>query len=292
MMNRVFAVISPHFEDLQPRLGFLVHCQTDCPPAQPDSRDAPDSNIGADCNAHVMSWRSPPAAQLCKACLIALLNVWLQQRQPQHLSLGMLWQILHLVDYEDLAGSSKACSLALTSGALNNADLIRLVFDRLDGDNASRMSAAFLSALTGRRSPHFEDLPRLGFLVHCQTDSLLPSLTPEMLQTATSARTATHTTSCRGAPHLLRSSVSVSHSIVSAARRISRWAQPVAPTAAASAPVFGNASASSPSRGLRRPRGLLKTCSFEALDLLSASQVAQLTLNSGAEQRESDRPGL
>ncbi|KAL0163516.1 hypothetical protein M9458_039297, partial [Cirrhinus mrigala] len=29
----------------EPRVGFLVHRQTDSPPAQPDARDAPDSNV-------------------------------------------------------------------------------------------------------------------------------------------------------------------------------------------------------------------------------------------------------
>ncbi|KAL0163517.1 hypothetical protein M9458_039302, partial [Cirrhinus mrigala] len=36
----------PSFRRLrEPRVAFLVHRQTDSPPAQPDSRDAPDGNI-------------------------------------------------------------------------------------------------------------------------------------------------------------------------------------------------------------------------------------------------------
>ncbi|KAF4094493.1 hypothetical protein G5714_024626 [Onychostoma macrolepis] len=45
MMNRSSPSSALILKTSQPRLGFLVHCQTDCPPAQPDSRDAPDSNI-------------------------------------------------------------------------------------------------------------------------------------------------------------------------------------------------------------------------------------------------------
>lgn len=47
----------------------------------------------------------------------------------------------------DLLSASQVAQLAARSGALNNADLIRLVFDRLDGDNALQDVGEFLTAL-------------------------------------------------------------------------------------------------------------------------------------------------
>lgn len=47
----------------------------------------------------------------------------------------------------DLLSASQVAQLAAQSGALNNTDLIRLVFDRLDGDNALQDVGEFLTAL-------------------------------------------------------------------------------------------------------------------------------------------------
>lgn len=44
--------------------------------------------------------------------------------------------------------ASQVAQLTLNSGALNNADLIGLVFDRLDAGNAFRDVDEFLAALT------------------------------------------------------------------------------------------------------------------------------------------------
>lgn len=48
----------------------------------------------------------------------------------------------------DLLSASQVAQLTLSSGALNNADLIGLVFDRLEGGNAFQHVDEFLSALT------------------------------------------------------------------------------------------------------------------------------------------------
>ncbi|KAK9954017.1 hypothetical protein ABG768_016128, partial [Culter alburnus] len=109
----------------------------------------------------------------------------------------------------DLLSASQVAQLAAQSGALNNADLIRLVFDRLDGDNALQDVGEFLTALLRTSqaldinpvvrdimmnrafailSLHFED-----FEIHdwvswftVKLVPLLPSLTAEMLQRVTS----------------------------------------------------------------------------------------------------------
>ncbi|KAF4094494.1 hypothetical protein G5714_024627 [Onychostoma macrolepis] len=102
-------------------------------------------------------------------------STWLQQRQPQHLSLGMLWQILHLRDYEDPRGSSKASQpLTRTPQALDINPVVRDIM----------MNRVFAVV-----SPHFEDFGSHDWVswFTVKLIPLLPSLTPEMLQTATSS---------------------------------------------------------------------------------------------------------
>lgn len=48
----------------------------------------------------------------------------------------------------DLLSASQVAQLTLTSGALNNADLITMVFERLDGSNAFQDVDQFLTVLT------------------------------------------------------------------------------------------------------------------------------------------------
>jgi hypothetical protein len=48
----------------------------------------------------------------------------------------------------DLLSASQVAQLTLNSGALNNANLIALVFDRLDGDDAFQDVDEFLTALS------------------------------------------------------------------------------------------------------------------------------------------------
>ncbi|XP_050976411.1 uncharacterized protein LOC127171648 [Labeo rohita] len=105
--------------------------------------------------------------------------------------------------------ASQVAQLTLNSGALNNADLIGLVFDRLDAGNAFRDVDEFLAALTRTPqavdispvvrdimmnqvfaviSPHLEDFGSQEWVswFTVKLTPLLPSLTPEMLQTVTS----------------------------------------------------------------------------------------------------------
>ncbi|KAK9954029.1 hypothetical protein ABG768_016140 [Culter alburnus] len=109
----------------------------------------------------------------------------------------------------DLLSASQVAQLAAQSGALNNADLIRLVFDRLDGDNALQDVGEFLTALLRTSqaldinpvvrdimmnrtfailSLHFEDFESHDWVswFTVKLVPLLPSLTAEMLQRVTS----------------------------------------------------------------------------------------------------------
>ncbi|KAK9954023.1 hypothetical protein ABG768_016134 [Culter alburnus] len=281
------------------------------------------------------------------------LNLQYQHQQPQHLSLGMLWQILHLrglrgparahrglrqckwpaalyscssesfgqtmlfstklpfspLQFEalDLLSASQVAQLAAQSGALNNADLIRLVFDRLDGDNALQDVGEFLTALLRTSqaldinpvvrdimmnrafailSLHFEDFESHDWVswFTVKLVPLLPSLTAEMLQRVTSYTDcdAYHVivfeqmTSLRQqelTPVLLgylkqRRASGSTCSTNSSNLSTCLWA------------CFGKFSIYVDYEDLR---GLIEGFgSFEALDLLSASQVAQLAAQSGA----------
>ncbi|XP_073792219.1 uncharacterized protein [Danio rerio] len=109
----------------------------------------------------------------------------------------------------DLLSASQVAQLTLTSGALNNADLITMVFERLDGSNAFQDVDQFLTVLTQTSqvlniSPVVRDIMmngtfqiiRLYFAEFTSYDwiswftlklsPVLSSLTAEMLQTVTS----------------------------------------------------------------------------------------------------------
>ncbi|KAK2909588.1 hypothetical protein Q8A67_005425 [Cirrhinus molitorella] len=213
----------------------------------------------------------------------------------------------------DLLSASQVAQLTLQSGALNNVHLMEMVFDRLEDGNAFHDIEEFLEALTRSSqdldinpvvrdimmnrtftiiSLHFAD-----FLSHdwvswftVKLVPLLPSLTAEMLQTVTA------NTDCN-AYHVIVGALSSvfdqmtslrqqeltpvmvfylkqhrpwSSSCGSSTSSLSAWLEE----------SFGKFSIYVDYKDLRDLHTGFD--GFESLDLLSASQVAQLTLQSGA----------
>ncbi|RXN29931.1 putative threonine-rich GPI-anchored glyco isoform X2 [Labeo rohita] len=275
MMNRTFTIISLHSPTPELRLGFLVHGETGSSPPQLDCRDAPDSN-----SKHRL------------------------QRIPRHF------------ESLDLLSASQVAQLTLHSGALNNAHLMEMVFDRLEGGNSFQDVEEFLEALSRSSqdldinpvvrdimmnrtfaiiSLHFADFLSYDWVswFTVKLVPLLPRLTAEMLQTVTA------NTDCN-AYHVIVGALSsvfgqmtslrqqeltqvmlgylkqhhpwskVSSTCGSSTSSLSAWLEE----------SFGKFSIYVDYKDLRD----LNTGfdSFESLDLLSASQVAQLPLHSGA----------
>ncbi|RXN26696.1 putative threonine-rich GPI-anchored glyco isoform X2 [Labeo rohita] len=213
----------------------------------------------------------------------------------------------------DLLSTSQVAQLTLGSGALNSAALINMVFERLENGNSFQNAEEFFVALTQTSqdldinpvvrdimmnrtfaiiSLHFADFATDDWVswFTVKLTLLLPSLTAEMLQTATShtdcgeyhiivgalSSVFDHMTSLRQqelAPVLLgylkqrRASGSTCGSDTSS---LSAWLEE----------SFGKFSIYVDYKDLREINTGFD--SFEALDLLSTSQVAQLTLGSGA----------
>ncbi|RXN08375.1 putative threonine-rich GPI-anchored glyco isoform X2 [Labeo rohita] len=332
MMNRVFAVISPLC--LGAKRGVLVHS----PPAQPDARNAPDSNVERGLRRIPRHRRGPEqrlrAADLAETAAAHPSLVGLPEAEPViggSLS-TCLWACFGkfsiYVDYEDLRGliegfgsfealdlmsASQVAQLTLNSGALNNADLIGLVFDRLDAGNAFRDVDEFLAALTRTPqavdispvvrdimmnqvfaviSPHLEDFGSQEWVswFPVKLTPLLPSLTPEMLQTVTSKADC-------DAYHVIVGALSSVFEQLTSQRQ--RELAPVLLAYLKQSKASGSTCGSNSSSlstclwqcfgrfsiyvDYEDLRGLFEGFgSFEALDLLSASQLAQLTLSSGA----------
>ncbi|KAL1246815.1 hypothetical protein QQF64_034818 [Cirrhinus molitorella] len=374
MMNRVFAIISPRFEDFGSQewvSWFTAKLIPLLPSLTPEMLRTVTSN--ADCDAYhvivgALSSVFEQLTSLRRQELTPVLLAYLKQSQASGSTCGSnsssslgacLWRCFGrfsiYVDYDDLRGlfegfgsfealdllsASQLAQLTLSSGALNNADLIGLVFDRLDGDNAFQDVDGFLAALTrtpqvrfhhrdGRHarvsstagqknpkglcdaldinpvvrdimmnrvfaiiSPRFEDFGSQEWVswFTVKLIPLLPSLTPEML------RTVTPKADC-DAYHVIVGALSSVFERLTSLRR-----QELTPVLLA---YLKQSQASGSTCGSNS--GSLSTClwvcfgkfsvyvdyedlrgliegfgSFEALDLLSASQVAQLTLSSGA----------
>ncbi|XP_073792220.1 uncharacterized protein [Danio rerio] len=213
----------------------------------------------------------------------------------------------------DLLSASQVAQLTLTSGALNNADLITMVFERLDGSNAFQDVDQFLTVLTQTSqvlniSPVVRDIMmngtfqiiRLYFAEFTSYDwiswftlklsPVLPSLTAEMLQTVTSY------TDCN-AYHIIVGALSSHFEQMTSLRQQELTAVLLGylKQSQASGSTCGSVT-SSLSVWLEESFGKFSVYvdyqdlralneafgSFQALNLLSASQVAQLTLTSGA----------
>ncbi|RXN08378.1 hypothetical protein ROHU_035126 [Labeo rohita] len=346
MMNQVFAVISPHLEDFGSQewvSWFTVKLTPLLPSLTPEMLQTVTSK--ADCDAYhvIVGALSSVFEQLTSQRqreLAPVLLAYLKQSKASGSTCGSnssslstcLWQCFGrfsiYVDYEDLRGlfegfgsfealdllsASQLAQLTLSSGALNNADLIGLVFDRLDGDNAFQDVDGFLAALTRTPqaldinpvvrdimmnrvfaviSPHLEGFGSQEWVswFTVKLIPLLPSLTPEMLQTVTS------NADC-DAYHVIVGALSSVFEQLTSLRQ--RQLTPVLLAYLKQSQASGSTCGSN--------SGSLSTClwacfgkfsiyvdyedlrgliegfgSFEALDLMSASQVAQLTLNSGA----------
>ncbi|KAF4094544.1 hypothetical protein G5714_024740 [Onychostoma macrolepis] len=345
MMNRTFTIISLHFA------GFLSHDWVSwftvklnplLPSLTAEMLQTVTSNT--DCNAYhiivgalssvfdqMTSLRqqeltrimlgylkqSHPWSKFSSTCGsgTSSLSAWLEQ------SFG---KFSIYVDYEDLRdlntgfdssldllSVSQVAQLTLHSGALNNAHLIEMVFDRLEGDNSFQDIEEFLEALsqTSQRldiNPVVRDimmnrtftiisLDFAGFLSHdwvswftVKLVPLLPSLTAEMLQTVTS------NTDCN-AYHIIVGALSSVFDQMTSLRQqeLTRimlgylkqshpWSSTCGSgTSSLSAWLeqsFGKFSIYVDYEDLRD----LNTGFDSSLDLLSVSQVAQLTLHSGA----------
>ncbi|KAL1246817.1 hypothetical protein QQF64_034820 [Cirrhinus molitorella] len=182
MMNRVFAIISPRFEDFGSQewvSWFTAKLIPLLPSLTPEMLRTVTSN--ADCDAYhvivgALSSVFEQLTSLRRQELTPVLLAYLKQSQASGSTCGSnsssslgacLWRCFGrfsiYVDYDDLRGlfegfgsfealdllsASQLAQLTLSSGALNNADLIGLVFDRLDGDNAFQDVDGFLAALT------------------------------------------------------------------------------------------------------------------------------------------------
>ncbi|RXN29932.1 putative threonine-rich GPI-anchored glyco isoform X2 [Labeo rohita] len=213
----------------------------------------------------------------------------------------------------DLLSASQVAQLTLHSGALNNAHLMEMVFDRLEGGNSVQDVEEFLEALSRSSqdldinpvvrdimmnrtftiiSLHFADFLSYDWVswFTVKLVPLLPSLTAAMLQTVTA------NTDCN-AYHVIVGALSsvfgqmtslrqqeLTQVMLGYLKQHHPWSSTCgSSTSSLSAWLeesFGKFSIYVDYKDLRD----LNTgfASFESLDLLSASQVAQLTLHSGA----------
>ncbi|KAK9954014.1 hypothetical protein ABG768_016125 [Culter alburnus] len=347
MMNRAFAILSLHFEDFESHdwvSWFTVKLVPLLPSLTAEMLQRVTSYT--DCDAYhvivgALSSVFEQMTSLRQQELTPVLLGYLKQRRASGSTCSTnssnlstcLWACFGkfsiYVDYEDLRGliegfgsfealdllsASQVAQLAAQSGALNNADLIRLVFDRLDGDNALQDVGEFLTALLRTSqaldinpvvrdimmnrafailSLHFEDFESHDWVSWFTVKllPLLPSLTAEMLQRVTSY------TDC-DAYHVIVGALSSVFEQMTSLRQ-----QELTPVllgylkqrrASGSTCSFNRGSSLSTCLwacfgkfsiyvDYEDLRGLIEGFgSFEALDLLSASQVAQLAAQSGA----------
>ncbi|XP_042571974.1 uncharacterized protein LOC109071419 [Cyprinus carpio] len=347
MMNRTFTIISLHFADFLSHdwlSWFTVKLVPLLPSLTAEMLHTVTSNT--DCNAYhvivvALSSVFDQMASLRQQELAPVLLGYLKQRHASGSPCGSDTSSLSAwfeesfgkfsiyVDYNDLreinAGfdsfesldllsASQVAQLTLHSGALNNAHLIEMVFDRLEGGNSFQDIEEFLEALSRTSqdldinpvvrdimmnrtftiiSLHFADFLShdwLSWFTVIELVPLLPSLTAEMLHTVTS------NTDCN-AYHVIVVALSSVFDQMTSLRK-----QELAPVLlgylkqrhASGSPCgsdtsslsawfeesFGKFSIYVDYNDLREINAGFD--SFESLDLLSASQVAQLTLHSGA----------
>ncbi|KAK9954011.1 hypothetical protein ABG768_016122 [Culter alburnus] len=348
MMNRAFAILSLHFEDFESHdwvSWFTVKLVPLLPSLTAEMLQRVTSYT--DCDAYhvivgALSSVFEQMTSLRQQELTPVLLGYLKQRRASGSTCSFnrgsslstcLWACFGkfsiYVDYEDLReliegfgsfealdllSASQVAQLAAQSGALNNADLIRLVFDRLDGDNALQDVGEFLTALLRTSqaldinpvvrdimmnrafailSLHFEDFESHDWVswFTVKLVPLLPSLTAEMLQRVTSY------TDC-DEYHVIVGALSSVFEQMTSLRQ-----QELTPVLLG---YLKQRRASGATCSFNRGSSL-STClwacfgkfsiyvdyedlheliegfgSFEALDLLSASQVAQLAAQSGA----------
>ncbi|KAK9954026.1 hypothetical protein ABG768_016137 [Culter alburnus] len=346
MMNRAFAILSLHFEDFESHdwvSWFTVKLVPLLPSLTPEMLQRVTSYT--DCDAYhvivgALSSVFEQMTSLRQQELTPVLLGYLKQRRASGSTCSTnssnlstcLWACFGkfsiYVDYEDLRGliegfgsfealdllsASQVAQLAAQSGALNNADLIRLVFDRLDGDNALQDVGEFLTALLRTSqaldinpvvrdimmnrafailSLHFEDFESHDWVswFTVKLVPLLPSLTAEMLQRVTSY------TDC-DAYHVIVGALSSVFEQMTSLRQ--QELTPVLLGYLKQRRASGSTCSTNSSNlstclwacfgkfsiyvDYEDLRGLIEGFgSFEALDLLSASQVAQLAAQSGA----------
>nr|XP_055048721.1 uncharacterized protein LOC129433983 [Misgurnus anguillicaudatus] len=213
----------------------------------------------------------------------------------------------------DSLGASQVAKLLVESGGLNNPDMITMVFDHLENGDAFQYVNDFLAGLTQNSqaleihpvvrdimmnrtfaiiSLHFTEFLREDWVswFTVKLILLLPSITPEMLQTATSYGDciAFHTI-VEGLSSVcdqmsLERQQELTLVLVDQLKQISGSGSTCgSDTSSLRAWLvvnFGNFSVYVAFQDLLLLNANFSN--FEALDLLSASQVAQLTVNSGA----------
>ncbi|KAK9954015.1 hypothetical protein ABG768_016126 [Culter alburnus] len=282
MMNRAFAILSLHFEDFESHdwvSWFTVKLVSLLPSLTAEMLQRVTSYT--DCDAYHVMYAQPAVPTAATSALVfghALANspsTWIT-RTCAGSSRASAFEAL------DLLSASQVAQLAAQSGALNNADLIRLVFDRLDGDNA----------LQDVGDLHFEDFESHDWVSWFTVKllPLLPSLTAEMLQRVTSY------TDC-DAYHVIVGALSSVFEQMTSLRQ--QELTPVLLGYLKQRRASGSTCSTNSSNlstclwacfgkfsiyvDYEDLRGLIEGFgSFEALDLLSASQVAQLAAQSGA----------
>ncbi|RXN39412.1 putative threonine-rich GPI-anchored glyco isoform X2 [Labeo rohita] len=346
MMNRTFAIISLHFADFLSYdwvSWFTVKLVPLLPSLTAEMLQTVTANT--DCNAYhvIVGALSSVFGQMTSLRQQELTQVmlgYLKQHHPWSSTCGSSTSSLSAwleesfgkfsiyVDYKDLRdlntgfdsfesldllSASQVAQLTLHSGALNNAHLMEMVFDRLEGGNSFQDVEEFLEALSRSSqdldinpvvrdimmnrtfaiiSLHFADFLSYDWVswFTVKLVPLLPSLTAEMLQTVTA------NTDCN-AYHVIVGALSsvfgqmtslrqqeLTQVMLGYLKQHHPWSSTCgSSTSSLSAWLeesFGKFSIYVDYKDLRD----LNTGfdSFESLDLLSASQVAQLTLHSGA----------
>ncbi|RXN29929.1 putative threonine-rich GPI-anchored glyco isoform X2 [Labeo rohita] len=346
MMNRTFAIISLHFADFL-RYDWVSWFTVKLVPLLPSLTAEMLQTVTAntDCNAYhvIVGALSSVFGQMTSLRQQELTQVmlgYLKQHHPWSSTCGSSTSSLSAwleesfgkfsiyVDYKDLhdlntgfdsfesldlLSASQVAQLTLHSGALNNAHLMEMVFDRLEGGNSFQEVEEFLEALSRSSqdldinpvvrdimlnrtfaiiSLHFADFLSYDWVswFTVKLVPLLPSLTAEMLQTVTA------NTDCN-AYHVIVGALSsvfgqmtslrqqeLTQVMLGYLKQHHPWSSTCeSSTSSLSAWLeesFGKFSIYVDYKDLRD----LNTGfdSFESLDLLSASQVAQLTLHSGA----------
>ncbi|XP_039537983.1 uncharacterized protein LOC120486186 [Pimephales promelas] len=245
------------------------------------------------------------------------LSTWLEQSFGKF-SIYVDYEDLRLLnegfvsfDALDILSASQVAQLTLTSGALNNVGLISLVLDRLDGVNAFQDIDGFLTVLSVTPqaldidplvrdimmnrafsiiSLHFEGFETSDWVswFTVKLTPLLPSLTAQMLQTTTSYADC-------NAYHVIVGALSRIFDKIDSPRQLTPVLVQYLKQSQANDLSCGS-NTSSLSTWLEQSFGKFSIyvdyedlrllnegfVSFDALDILSASQVAQLTLTSGA----------
>ncbi|RXN19229.1 hypothetical protein ROHU_007324 [Labeo rohita] len=322
MMNRTFAIISLHFADFLSYdwvSWFTVKLVPLLPSLTAEMLQTVTANT--DCNAYHVIKSSPKSCGLPEAehpwssstcgSSTSSLSAWLEESfgkfsiYVDYKDLRDLTTGFDSFESLDLLSASQVAQLTLHSGALNNAHLMEMVFDRLEGGNSFQDVEEFLEALSRSSqdldinpvvrdimmnrtftiiSLHFADFLSYDWVswFTVKLVPLLPSLTAAMLQTVTA------NTDCN-AYHVIVGALSSVFGQMTSLRQqeltkvMLGYLKQHHPTSSLSAWLeesFGKFSIYVDYKDLRD----LNTGfdSFESLDLLSASQVAQLTLHSGA----------